>query len=276
MRCAVAPAGLLVCAVMTGCATLNPSPQVDLADTRPVQAVPTVQPPPNNGSIFQMAQYRPLFEDHRARLVGDTLTINIVEKVSASQSSNSSVDRSGSLEGALKAVPLVKSNPLDRASISGTSTSAFAGKGATENTNDFSGVITVIVTGVLPNGHLQIAGEKQIGVYGAKPDRKPGGLWSVQVWEQTDGRVVIATDRIGCSPTAPMRITGGGGQMLVRELNPGGAIHPANRLDHLIWWAVCHPQLAGRDPAALAAEARRLGYSGQLQERQQVLRAPRN
>jgi flagellar L-ring protein precursor FlgH len=25
-------------------------------------------------------------------------------------------------------------------------------------------VITVIVTGVLPNGHLQIAGEKQIGV----------------------------------------------------------------------------------------------------------------
>ena len=164
LRCAAAPTGFLVCAVMTGCATLNPPPKVDLADTRPVQAVPTVQPPPNNGSIFQMAQYRPLFEDHRARLVGDTLTINIVEKVSASQSSNSSVDRSGSLEGALKAVPLVKSNPLDRASISGTSTSAFAGKGATENTNDFSGVITVIVTGVLPNGHLQIAGEKQIGV----------------------------------------------------------------------------------------------------------------
>ncbi len=164
LRYAAAPAALLACAFMTGCATLNPPPKVDLADTRAVQAVPTVQPPPNNGSIFQMAQYRPLFEDHRARLVGDTLTINIVEKVSASQSSNSSVDRSGSLEGALKAVPLVKSNPLDRASISGTSTSAFAGKGATENTNDFSGVITVIVTGVLPNGHLQIAGEKQIGV----------------------------------------------------------------------------------------------------------------
>ena len=150
--------------LLTGCATLNPPPQVDLADTRPVQAVPTVQPPPNNGSIFQMSQYRPLFEDHRARLVGDTLTINIVEKVSASQSSNSSVNRNGSLEGALKAVPLIKPNPLDRASVSGTSTSAFAGKGATENTNDFSGVITVIVTGVLPNGHLQIAGEKQIGV----------------------------------------------------------------------------------------------------------------
>jgi flagellar L-ring protein precursor FlgH len=151
-------------AFLTGCATLNPPPQVDLADTRPVQAVPTVQPPPNNGSIFQMSQYRPLFEDHRARLVGDTLTINIVEKVSASQSSNSSVNKSGTLEGAVKAVPLIKPNPLDRASVSGSSANTFAGKGATENTNDFSGVITVIVTGVLPNGHLQIAGEKQIGV----------------------------------------------------------------------------------------------------------------
>ena len=149
---------------MSGCATINPPPKVDLADTRPVQAMPTVQAPPTNGSIFQMSQYRPLFEDHRARLVGDSLTINIVEKVSASQSSNSSVDKSGSLEGALKAVPLFKPNPLDRASVSGSSNSAFAGKGATENTNDFSGVITVIVTGVLPNGHLQIAGEKQIGV----------------------------------------------------------------------------------------------------------------
>jgi len=149
---------------LTGCATFNAPPKVDLADTRPVQAVPVLQTPPSNGAIFQVSQYRPLFEDHRARLVGDTLTISIVEKVTASQSSNSSVDKSGSLEGALKAVPLVKTSPLDRASISGTSASTFAGKGATENTNDFSGMITVIVTGVLPNGHLQIAGEKQIGV----------------------------------------------------------------------------------------------------------------
>jgi len=151
-------------AALSGCASFNAPPKVDLADTRPVQAVPVLQPPPSNGAIFQVSQYRPLFEDHRARLVGDTLTVSIVEKVTASQSSNSSVDKSGTLDGSIKAVPLVKTSPLDRASISGTSSNTFAGKGATENTNDFSGMITVIVTGVLPNGHLQIAGEKQIGV----------------------------------------------------------------------------------------------------------------
>lgn len=121
-----------------------------------------------------------------------------------------------------------------------------------------------------------VNGEKQIGVFGAKADPRSPGLWSVQVWEETNDRVTIATDRISCSPTAPLRTTGSGSQLLVRALNPGGTIHPANRLDHLIWWAVCHPAFAGRDPAGLAAEARRLGYNGQLQESQQVLQAPRN
>lgn len=121
-----------------------------------------------------------------------------------------------------------------------------------------------------------VNGEKQIGVFGAKADPRSPGLWSVQVWEETNDRVTIATDRISCSPTAPLRTTGTSSQLLVRALNPGGTIHPANRLDHLIWWAVCHPAFAGRDPAGLAAEARRLGYSGQLQESQQVLQAPRN
>ena len=120
-----------------------------------------------------------------------------------------------------------------------------------------------------------VNGQKQVGVFGVKADPQRPGLWSVQVWEETNDRVTIATDRIRCSATAPMRITGAGSQLLVRELNPGGAIHPANRLDHLIWWAICHPSLAGRDPAGLAEEARRLGYSGQLPESQQVLQAPR-
>jgi len=119
-----------------------------------------------------------------------------------------------------------------------------------------------------------VNGQKQIGVFGAKADPQRPGLWSVQVWEETNDRVTIATDRIRCSATAPMRITGAGSQLLVRELNPGGAIHPANRLDHLIWWAVCHPPLAGRDPAGLVEEARRLGYSGPLPERQERLQAP--
>jgi flagellar L-ring protein FlgH len=158
--------GLLPLAVLAlaGCSTLNAPAKVDVAE--PTAALPIAQPAQvlNNGAIFQAAQYRPLFEDHRARLVGDTLTVQIVEKVSASQKSTSSIDKSGKLSASVTALPLVSANSFGRASAAGTSSNTFEGKGSTENTNDFSGTITATVTGVLPNGHLLIAGEKQIGV----------------------------------------------------------------------------------------------------------------
>ena len=120
-----------------------------------------------------------------------------------------------------------------------------------------------------------VLGRREIGVFGATADPRQPGLWSVQVWEETRDRVTIATDRISCTPAAPLRITGEGSQMYVRQLNPGGAIHDVNRLDHLIWWAVCVPAQAGKDPATLGALARSLGYSGQLVEREEVLVVPR-
>lgn len=119
-----------------------------------------------------------------------------------------------------------------------------------------------------------INGEETIGVFSRRADPGELGLWRVQIWEERRDRVTIATDKIRCSQRAPMRITGTATKLLVRELNPGGPITPANRLDHLIWWAVCVPEQAGRDPADLAAVARSLGYSGLLPEREQVLIAP--
>jgi flagellar L-ring protein precursor FlgH len=152
-------------ALLAGCFTLHP-PRVELASTPP----PVLEPAPptaataGNGSIYASSVYRPLFEDHRARLVGDTLNVQIVEKVSASQKSTSSVDKSGNVNGAITALPGINPNSFGRATLGANSANTFAGKGATETSNDFTGTITAIVTGVLPNGHLIISGEKQIGV----------------------------------------------------------------------------------------------------------------
>ena len=158
---------VLAVAALAGCGTIDNYrvPPVDIGAMP--QVVPTAQvaaPASTNGAIYQAAAYRPLFEDHRARLPGDTLTVQIVEKVSASQKSTSSIDKSGQLTGGITALPGIAANSFGRASVGGSGSNAFGGKGATESSNDFSGTITVIVTGVLANGHLLIQGEKQIGV----------------------------------------------------------------------------------------------------------------
>lgn len=163
MRVLAATAAL---ALVAGCSTINDYrvPPVDVGALPPVTAPATPPAAQSNGAIYQAAAYRPLFEDHRARLPGDTLTVTIVEKVSATQKSTSTVDRNGTIGGSVTALPGISNNALRRATIGGSSNNAFDGKGTTESSNDFSGTITVLVTGVLPNGHLMVQGEKQIGV----------------------------------------------------------------------------------------------------------------
>jgi flagellar L-ring protein precursor FlgH len=177
MRAGIAAMLLLaVLPALSGCETLEKVqrvPKVDhVADPAPWAAVTApsdaagaaavVAAPA--GAIFRADRYRPLFEDHRARLPGDTLTVTITEKVSATQKSTSTVDKSGALEAGITALPMVNPISFGRASVAATNSNTFSGKGTTENSNDFSGTITATVVKVLPNGHLVIAGEKQIGV----------------------------------------------------------------------------------------------------------------
>jgi flagellar L-ring protein precursor FlgH len=158
---------LLAASALNACAVLEQVqrvPQVDVLDARGVEPAPVVEPVRNNGAIFQGDRYRPLFEDHRARLVGDTITVLITEKVSATQKSSSTIDREGTLEASITAVPFASPNSFNRARAEARHKNDFEGKGTTENSNDFAGTITATIVRVLPNGHLIVAGEKQIGV----------------------------------------------------------------------------------------------------------------
>lgn len=149
-------------AALAGC---TPFPKVDVHE--PTTIKPAVVPRVDavNGAIFQQVAYRPLFEDRRARFVGDTLTININETLTASQAKDSAVSKTGTLTAANPAVklPIGGSLGANTISASGSSSNTFAGKGSTNSTNAFSGTITVTVIDVLPNGNLIVSGEKQIG-----------------------------------------------------------------------------------------------------------------
>jgi len=157
---------LLSLAVLsTGCETLRKTPQVELVPVTPVRyATAPVATAPASGSLFQAASYRPAFEDPRARLPGDTLTIQISENITASQRSSASIDRSGETSASVTALPFLKAPLLGKLTTGAESSNTFAGQGNTRSENKFEGSITATVLEVLPNGHLVVAGEKQIGV----------------------------------------------------------------------------------------------------------------
>ena len=97
--------------LLAGCMTKP----VELVEVKPVTYPQVVRTAPRNGSLFQAASYRPAFEDPRARMPGDTVTIEITEKVSATQSSSSNVDRAGSSSGGVTALPFVRPKDLLKA-----------------------------------------------------------------------------------------------------------------------------------------------------------------
>lgn len=151
--------------VLGGCATLSPPPPVDILPTTPPPlAMAPRAAPPVTGGLFQAATFRPPYEDRRARLVGDMVTVQIVENITASQKSSSTVDRTSDITGGITALPFMSARTAGRTRIGAGSENTFEGKGGTESANTFQGSITTTVVEVLPNGHLVVVGEKQIGV----------------------------------------------------------------------------------------------------------------
>jgi len=159
-------AAVLLCAA---CAPLPQKVVVDFAEpkvTPPTSAQADALARKPNGSLFQRASYRPAFEDSRARLLGDMVTIEIVESLAASQVSASTVNRNTSADTTISTPPLKGLIGVDLLNLNmGASTNNdFSGKGGTTATNTFTGSITTTVMEVLPNGNLVVQGEKQIGV----------------------------------------------------------------------------------------------------------------
>ena len=104
--------------------------------------------PPSDGTIFQAATYRGLFEDRRARLVGDVITINIQENMSAKRSSSNSVDRTGSVDAKVGLLPFMASSSTARLAAQGSTTTSCEGKGETGSDNTFTGATSVAASNV--------------------------------------------------------------------------------------------------------------------------------
>lgn len=118
------------------------------------------------GGIFNLASYRPMLEDRRARFVGDTIVIAINERTSASNKTSNNNSRTANTSFGVSAFGLTPAAKLAKGDIGANASTKAEDKDEAKNDNLFSGTIVATVTEVLPNGNLLVSGEKQIGVNG--------------------------------------------------------------------------------------------------------------
>ena len=160
-------AGLLTL-LFSGCATMPP-PRDNYRPTMP-PAYTSVEP--IGGAIYQASRDVRLFEDVKARRIGDVLTVVLLEKTSASKSAKTSADKdqetavaNPTFFGASPQFNLPGLIPLDSNRDNNLQQNlnaerSFEGEADSSQSNSLTGEITVTIADVLPNGNLVVRGEK--------------------------------------------------------------------------------------------------------------------
>ncbi|HRH79792.1 MAG TPA: flagellar basal body L-ring protein FlgH [Thiobacillaceae bacterium] len=158
-------AQLLLIGSLAGCSV---APSTDIKQPLTAKPKPPVSATENNGAIFQPNKAVRLFEDRRARQVGDTLTVNLVENTSATRKSETTETREASADINVPTPTVLGRTPPGILAGDTTwnpeSDSTQTYKDNETNSNTFKGSITVTVTEVLDNGNLVVAGEKRIAI----------------------------------------------------------------------------------------------------------------
>jgi len=167
-------------AVVVSCLTACSAPTSRLA----ALAEPTVESisvgaaSANHGAIYREGRDLRLFEHFVARNVGDILTVRLAETTDASKSASTTTKKSSKadLPG-----PVIAGRPV---AIGGTKIfagaladdSAFAGEGASKQSNRLFGDVTVIVERRLPNGDLYVRGDKSIVINQGRESIRVSGI----------------------------------------------------------------------------------------------------
>jgi flagellar L-ring protein precursor FlgH len=162
---------------LAGCASRPNSSPVYKAEMKKVQepTFPAYRTPQvEEGSLWSEERGMSLYSDFRARRVGDTVTIRIVEDPQASLEANTKTSRASSVDAKLKFLGYMQylaeknsrlaQNPGGEALISSSFDTAFDGKGTSDREGHVSAYITAMVVKVLPNGNLYISGKREIKV----------------------------------------------------------------------------------------------------------------
>lgn len=163
----------LAVAMLSGCYSNEVKRDPAFAAVRPEP----IEPQDNyDGAIFDARNNISLFEDYRARRVGDILTVKLEEQTDAKKETETKINKSNSnsidnptLFGTTPQFNLPGQLPLastkdNNLAFGLGSNSNFKGQGDSDQKNELTGNISVSVVEVLPNGNMVIRGERVVTI----------------------------------------------------------------------------------------------------------------
>ena len=145
---------------LQGCATVIGASPGEYPPAMPPQPIAAEEK--SDGGLYQTASSITLFNDVKARRVGDTITILLNERMQASKSASTDASKDTTVD---TGNPLLLGSTVTRSakeilSSQWETEQAFSGSGSSSQSNRLDGSITVTVAEVYPNGNLLVRGEK--------------------------------------------------------------------------------------------------------------------
>ncbi|WP_248886182.1 flagellar basal body L-ring protein FlgH [Acidithiobacillus acidisediminis] len=182
---------------LSACATME-HPSMEPIKPLPIPAEPaSLNAHPANGAIWQPETNVSLFADNRANRVGDLITVLIQENASASNNTNTAINRSDSLSAALTnffgltpAFGNIGGSQISP-SMGANSSQKFGGTGATTQSNTFTATLETTVVRVMGNGNLVIEGSKEVLLNGGHEFIRVAGV--VRPADVTPQNTVLST-----------------------------------------------------------------------------------
>lgn len=141
---------------------LTPPDQVDL------------EPVDNPGSLYSPARAEFLFDDNRAKRVGDIVLVSVAEATKASNKADTDADRESNISLGVEAFPTegivgMLATPLgvqhqQNPKVKAGSTSDFKGSGETKQESTFLATVACRIVRMLPGNVMQVEGARQIRI----------------------------------------------------------------------------------------------------------------
>jgi flagellar L-ring protein precursor FlgH len=169
--------------LLSGCSTLTTLMGDDGPRVVPVEGQDRLNQfyasiPPSEGSLWTDSGEM-LFMDNRARRVGDTVIVDIVENASSKMDANTSTSGESTLDydvdgmtGAANINENLSTSQLFKASA----TSKWKGAGASDRSGQLTASVGSIVTQVLPNGNIVVNGQREMTVDNETQTIKVSGI----------------------------------------------------------------------------------------------------